>query len=102
MDGNFSGQMMKSIVHDWLEMKFRFIIHQSLLMVFYCLMIIGIAHRLCLDGIQSFSVSPGKRYTIAAFVPERKGQPAIVRLYDISNFKQALAQKTFFRGILLL
>jgi translation initiation factor 2A len=31
-------------------------------------------------------------------VPERKGQPAIVRLYDLSSFKQALSQKTFFRA----
>jgi translation initiation factor 2A len=60
--------------------------------------VLGIANRLELEGIQSFSLSPGKKYTLAAFVPERKGQPAIVRLYDISSFKQALCQKTFFRA----
>lgn len=58
----------------------------------------GIAHRLKLEGMQSFSISPGKRYTIAAFVPERKGQPATVQLYDILNLSTAIAQKTFFRA----
>ncbi|KAJ3089197.1 hypothetical protein HK102_006976 [Quaeritorhiza haematococci] len=58
----------------------------------------GVWSRLKLEGISSVSVSPGKRPTIATFVPERKGQPAMVRLYDLTNFNQPLAQKTFFRA----
>ncbi|KAJ3220779.1 hypothetical protein HK099_004022 [Clydaea vesicula] len=58
----------------------------------------GITHRLKLEGITNFSVAPGKRYTIVAFVPEKKGQPGTVRLYDILLLTQPVAQKTFFKA----
>lgn len=50
------------------------------------------------ENIGSFSLSPGKRPVVAVFVPEKKGQPGWVRLYDINSFKQPLAQKSFYRA----
>ncbi|KAJ1974878.1 hypothetical protein H4R33_006739 [Dimargaris cristalligena] len=58
----------------------------------------GIHTRLSMDGIQSFSLSPGQSPSVAAFVPAQKGQPGHVRLYSIGNFRQPVCQKTFFKA----
>ncbi|KAJ8658740.1 hypothetical protein O0I10_005464 [Lichtheimia ornata] len=54
--------------------------------------------RLKLEGIAQFSLSPGKAPAVAVFIPERKGAPAIVRMYSIPNFNQALSNKTFYKA----
>ncbi|KAI9323826.1 eukaryotic translation initiation factor eIF2A-domain-containing protein [Dichotomocladium elegans] len=54
--------------------------------------------RLKLEGVAQFSLSPGKSPAVAVFIPERKGAPAIVRMYSIPNFNQALSNKTFFKA----
>ncbi|KAJ3300728.1 hypothetical protein HK104_006026 [Borealophlyctis nickersoniae] len=58
----------------------------------------GVSSRLKLDGIADFSLSPGKNPTVVVFIPEKKGQPAAVRLFDITNLTLPLAQKSFYRA----
>ncbi|KAJ1657398.1 hypothetical protein IWQ61_003192 [Dispira simplex] len=58
----------------------------------------GIHCKLQLDGMQSFSLSPGRSPSVAAFVSARKSMPGMVRLYSLGNFRQPLAQKTFFKA----
>ncbi|TPX63014.1 hypothetical protein PhCBS80983_g00066 [Powellomyces hirtus] len=58
----------------------------------------GVCARLKHEGIADFSLSPGKRLTVAAFIPEKKGQPAAVRLYDFANLNTPLSQKSFYRA----
>ncbi|KAG0166222.1 hypothetical protein DFQ28_007609 [Apophysomyces sp. BC1034] len=54
--------------------------------------------RLKLDGVARFSLSPGKAPAIAVFIPEKKGAPAIVRMYSVPTFNQALSNKTFYKA----
>ncbi|KAJ2964371.1 hypothetical protein NQZ79_g682 [Umbelopsis isabellina] len=54
--------------------------------------------KLKLEGIAQFSLSPGKSPAVAVFIPERKGAPAIVRMYGLPNFKSALSNKTFYKA----
>ncbi|KAG2218966.1 hypothetical protein INT45_008390 [Circinella minor] len=58
----------------------------------------GVWARLKLEGVAKFSLSPGKAPAVAVFIPERKGAPAIVRMYSIPNFNQALSNKTFYKA----
>jgi translation initiation factor 2A len=58
----------------------------------------GVSSRLKLENITSFSLSPGKRHIIAAFVSEKKGCPASVKLFDCLNFAAPLSQKSFFKA----
>lgn len=51
-----------------------------------------------LEGATEFSMSPGQNYSVAVFVPESKGRPAIVRVYQIPSFGQPVSQKTFFKA----
>ncbi|KAG5461000.1 MAG: eukaryotic translation initiation factor eIF2A-domain-containing protein, partial [Olpidium bornovanus] len=51
-----------------------------------------------LEGLGQFSISPGKSPSLAVFMPEKKGAPASVRLYSITNFNAALTQKTFYKA----
>jgi translation initiation factor 2A len=51
-----------------------------------------------LHGIKSFSISPGKNPSVAAFVPEKNGAPAIVRLYGLLSFNYPLSNKTFYKA----
>lgn len=55
-------------------------------------------NKLILEGVSDFAVSPGKNLSVAAFVPERKGQPAAVKLYTVPNFAAPVCQKVFFKG----
>ncbi|KAF2664380.1 translation initiation factor eIF-2A [Microthyrium microscopicum] len=55
-------------------------------------------NKLILEGVTDFSVSPGANHSVAVFVPERKGQPAAVKLYTVPNFDSPVCQKTFFKG----
>ncbi|KAI9287932.1 eukaryotic translation initiation factor eIF2A-domain-containing protein [Umbelopsis sp. AD052] len=54
--------------------------------------------KLKLEGISQFSLSPGRSPAVAVFIPERKGAPAIVRMYGLPNFKSALSNKTFYKA----
>ncbi|CAJ0916731.1 4428_t:CDS:10 [Entrophospora sp. SA101] len=58
---------------------------------------LGIHNKLPLDGINDFSLSPGKNPSIAVVIPEKNAAPAIVRIYSITNFNSPSAQKTFYK-----
>jgi len=72
-------------------------------------------NRLRVEGVTEFQVSPGKKHSVAVFIPERKvcisglfcyssqliafqGQPAAVRVYNVPQFEAPVSQKTFFKG----
>ncbi|RVX75267.1 hypothetical protein B0A52_00619 [Exophiala mesophila] len=55
-------------------------------------------NKIRIEGVTDFAVSPGKNHSIAAFVPERKGQPAAVRVYNVPEFTTPASQKNFFKG----
>ena len=59
---------------------------------------LGITARLKIDRLVSFSFSPGARHILAAFIGEKTGSPASVRLFDVSNFQTPLSQKSFYRA----
>ncbi|KAF8932044.1 hypothetical protein BGZ52_011105 [Haplosporangium bisporale] len=54
--------------------------------------------KLRLEGMSQFSLSPGKSTSVAVFFGERKGAPAMVRIYSITNFSVPLASKSFFKA----
>ena len=54
--------------------------------------------KLRAEGVIDFAVSPGENYSIAVFIPEKKGQPAAVRIYNVPNFTAPVSQKNFFKG----
>eukprot|EP00842_Homolaphlyctis_polyrhiza_P000569 jgi/Hompol1/1512/HPOL_004755-RA len=58
----------------------------------------GIASRLKINGISNFSMSPGKRPVIAVFYPEKNAQPGSVKLFDLTDLKRPLSEKSFFRA----
>ena len=60
----------------------------------------SIAEKLRLENINAFSISPGKRSIVAAFVPERKSAPATVQLIELGleSSGKPLATKSFFRA----
>ncbi|KAI4121896.1 MAG: hypothetical protein LQ347_006707, partial [Umbilicaria vellea] len=55
-------------------------------------------NKLRVEGVTDFAVSPGKNHSIAVFIPERKGLPAAVKVYNVPNFDAAVSQKNFFKG----
>ncbi|KAL9106052.1 MAG: hypothetical protein Q9227_008895 [Pyrenula ochraceoflavens] len=55
-------------------------------------------NKLRVEGVSDFAVSPGENHSIAVFIPERKGQPAAVKVYNVPRFDSAVSQKTFFKG----
>ncbi|KAL8942465.1 MAG: hypothetical protein Q9216_001665 [Gyalolechia sp. 2 TL-2023] len=55
-------------------------------------------NKLRVEGVADFAVSPGKNHSIAVFVPERKGQPAAVKVYNVPKFSIPVSQKNFFKG----
>lgn len=55
-------------------------------------------NKLRIEGVAAFSVCPGQAHAVAVFVPERKGQPASVKVYSVPQFNSPIAQKTFFKG----
>lgn len=54
--------------------------------------------KLRVEGVADFALSPGKNHSIAVFVPERKGQPAAVKVFSVPHFGVPVSQKTFFKG----
>ncbi|TPX52833.1 hypothetical protein SeMB42_g01137 [Synchytrium endobioticum] len=61
-----------------------------------------ITEKIRLEGVNAFSISPGKRSVVATFVPEKKGASATVQLFELGlglgSNQQALASKSFFRA----
>jgi translation initiation factor 2A len=55
-------------------------------------------NKLRVEGVSEFALSPGKSNSIAVFVPERKGQPAAVKVFVVPQFGSPVSQKTFFKG----
>ncbi|XP_072111081.1 eukaryotic translation initiation factor 2A isoform X2 [Mobula birostris] len=61
-----------------------------------------IAHKLHLQKVSDFALSPGPQpCKVAVYVPGSKGAPSFVRLYQYPNFdgpSSALANKSFFKA----
>jgi translation initiation factor 2A len=55
-------------------------------------------NKLRVEGVTDFAISPGENHSIAVFVPERKGQPAAVKVYNVPHFDAPASQKSFFKG----
>lgn len=55
-------------------------------------------NKLRVEGVTDFALSPGKTHSVAVFVPERKGQPAAVKVFNVPQFTSPVSQKTFFKG----
>ncbi|EEA19632.1 hypothetical protein TMatcc_009769 [Talaromyces marneffei ATCC 18224] len=55
-------------------------------------------NKLRVEGVADFALSPGKSQAIAVFTPERKGQPASVKVFVVPQFNTPVSQKTFFKG----
>ena len=55
-------------------------------------------YRLRVEGVQDFALSPGAENAIAVFVPEKKGQPASVKIFTFPDASSPVSQKTFFKG----
>ncbi|KAJ5726422.1 uncharacterized protein N7483_007779 [Penicillium malachiteum] len=55
-------------------------------------------NKLRVEGVADFALSPGQTHSIAVFVPERKGQPAQVKVFVVPQFNAPVSQKSFFKG----
>ncbi|TEA15064.1 Eukaryotic translation initiation factor 2A [Colletotrichum sidae] len=55
-------------------------------------------NKLRVEGVADFALAPGKSHSVAVFVPERKGQPAAVKVFNVPQFTSPISQKTFFKG----
>ncbi|KAI0397577.1 translation initiation factor eIF-2A [Xylariaceae sp. FL0594] len=55
-------------------------------------------NKLRAEGVSDFAIAPGQSNNVAIFIPERKGQPAAVKVYNVPQFNSAISQKTFFKG----
>ncbi|PMD20554.1 translation initiation factor eIF-2A [Hyaloscypha hepaticicola] len=55
-------------------------------------------NKLRAEGVADFAISPGNTHSVAVFIPERKGQPAAVKIFNVPQFTAPVSQKTFFKG----
>ncbi|GAW24362.1 hypothetical protein ANO14919_139460 [Xylariales sp. No.14919] len=55
-------------------------------------------NKLRVEGVTDFAIAPGQSYNVAVFIPERKGQPAAVKVFNVPQFNTPISQKTFFKG----
>ncbi|RYP50208.1 hypothetical protein DL768_004229 [Monosporascus sp. mg162] len=55
-------------------------------------------NKLRVEGVADFAIAPGQSHNVAVFIPERKGQPAAVKVYNVPQFNTPISQKTFFKG----
>ncbi|KOS17508.1 Eukaryotic translation initiation factor 2A [Escovopsis weberi] len=60
--------------------------------------LVTVWNKLRVEGAASFSLAPGQNHAVAVFVPERKGAPAAVKVYNVPLFQNPISQKTFFKG----
>lgn len=54
--------------------------------------------KLRIEGVSDFALTQGKTHSVAVFIPERKGQPAAVKVFKVPEFGSPVSQKTFFKG----
>ncbi|OIW26460.1 translation initiation factor eIF-2A [Coniochaeta ligniaria NRRL 30616] len=56
-------------------------------------------NKLRVEGVTDFAIAhSGQNQNVAVFVPERKGQPASVKVFNVPQFTTPISQKTFFKG----
>ncbi|TVY54364.1 Eukaryotic translation initiation factor 2A [Lachnellula cervina] len=55
-------------------------------------------NKLRAEGVTDFAISPGNNQSVAVFIPERKGQPATVKIFNVPQFASPVSQKNFFKG----
>ncbi|KAI1136416.1 translation initiation factor eIF-2A [Hypoxylon sp. FL0543] len=55
-------------------------------------------NKLRVEGVTDFAIAPGQSQNVAVFIPERKGQPAAVKVFNVPQFTTPISQKTFFKG----
>ncbi|KAK6865384.1 hypothetical protein PG995_001912 [Apiospora arundinis] len=55
-------------------------------------------NKLRVEGLTDFALAPGQSHNVAVFVPERKGMPAAVKVFNVPQFNTPISQKTFFKG----
>ncbi|WPH04121.1 Hypothetical protein R9X50_00700600 [Acrodontium crateriforme] len=56
-------------------------------------------NKLHIEGVSDFALAPGaNNHSIAVFVPERKGQPASVKIFRVPDWSSAVSQKSFFKS----
>ncbi|PMB70318.1 Eukaryotic translation initiation factor 2A [Beauveria bassiana] len=61
--------------------------------------LVTVWNKLRVEGAANFALAPGsKNHAVAVFTPERKGQPASVRVFNVPQFNAPISQKTFFKG----
>jgi translation initiation factor 2A len=61
--------------------------------------LITVWNKLRVEGAASYALAPGlQNHAVAVFVPERKGQPAAVKVFNVPTFNSPISQKTFFKG----
>ncbi|KAK2612095.1 hypothetical protein QQS21_001825 [Conoideocrella luteorostrata] len=61
--------------------------------------LVTVWNKLRVEGAANFALAPGSQnHAVAVFVPERKGQPAVVKVYNVPMFQNPISQKTFFKG----
>lgn len=54
--------------------------------------------ELRVEGVTEFALSPSKNYSVAVFVAEKMGQPAIARTYAFPDFTKHTSQKSFYKA----
>ncbi|GAB0134610.1 hypothetical protein EsDP_00002975 [Epichloe bromicola] len=61
--------------------------------------LVTVWNKLRVEGAANFALAPGSQnHAVAVFVPERKGQPAVVKVFNVPLFHNPISQKTFFKG----
>ncbi|KAK4157683.1 eukaryotic translation initiation factor eIF2A-domain-containing protein [Chaetomidium leptoderma] len=55
-------------------------------------------NKLRVEGVTDFAIAPGLNQSVAVFIPEHKGQPSAVKVYNVPSFNSPISQKTFFKG----
>ncbi|KAI1076006.1 translation initiation factor eIF-2A [Whalleya microplaca] len=55
-------------------------------------------NKLRVEGVTDFAIAPGQSHNVSVFIPERKGQPAAVKVFNVPQFATPISQKTFFKG----
>lgn len=61
--------------------------------------LVTVWNKLRVEGVASYALAPGSQnHAVAVFVPERKGQPAAVKVFNVPMFNSPISQKTFFKG----
>ncbi|KAI8974220.1 translation initiation factor eIF-2A [Trametes punicea] len=59
----------------------------------------GVVDKLKVEGATTVTLSPGLNPSVAVFVPEKKGQPASVKIYSLTALgAPPTCQKTFFKA----